>query len=72
MVLLLFLDITIDPEDVAPTVDENDSTYKPAINRAAMNIADVYNIDEIISSTILDSMSEEVCRVLESEEVDLG
>ncbi|KAF2903016.1 hypothetical protein ILUMI_03185 [Ignelater luminosus] len=63
-------DIEIDV--AAPSIDENDSTYKPPINREATNIANVYNVDEIVSSTILESMSEEVSRILESEEEDLG
>lgn len=53
---------------VVPAMNENDVEYRPPINRDAIKVQDVYSLDDIVSSEVLDSISEEADRVLNCED----
>lgn len=65
-------DIKIETKDIVlPKADENDTGYKPRINREADAVEDVYNINDIVSIDVLNSFYEETERILSEPEAEL-
>lgn len=52
-----------------PQVDEDESFYKPKINRNATAKEDVYYLENLVPQEVLDTLTEKVSKILEYDDL---
>lgn len=69
---ILFLDTKVAESDIVPfKPDENDSLYRPPINRNASRVEDVYPLTVLVPNHILEELKSNAEELLEAPEEEL-
>ncbi|KAJ8934518.1 hypothetical protein NQ314_013301 [Rhamnusium bicolor] len=63
-------DIKIDETDMKLVPDENDNLYRPKINRDASTREQVYNLEDLVPTSVLDTLSNEALNLVNSENLE--
>ncbi|KAJ8925362.1 hypothetical protein NQ315_009192 [Exocentrus adspersus] len=62
--------IKIDETDTVSTApSENDNVYRPKINRDASTVDQVYNLEDIVPMSVLNTLSEEAVEIIEDADL---
>lgn len=65
------LDIKVDEADGNYTnPSENDSLYRPKINRDASTIDQVYNIENVVPKSVLDTLFDEAKKIMKGVDLE--